>query len=478
MATPATDIDSSLSRRDFIKVGATAATAAATQAIAAPVAAGERRPNILFVHTDQQSLDTISALGCKYVSTPNMDRLAARGVAFAESYSANPVCCPARAAWYTGRATSETGVLLNGLPIQPDMPDMGQWLRDAGYESTYAGKWHVSHRNHRESFNVIQFNSAQGEHCDGIVSRACQGFLSNYRGEKPFFLNVGFLQPHDICYWIRFHYDDPGKLRYPEIEGELPPLPPNFEFDEREPETFRQQRENIRWQKVAQWSELHWRYYLWSYYRHVEMVDAELGRILDALEESKHRDHTVVVFAADHGEGMARHKNTLKGYLYDEAARVPMIVSWPGRVREGVVDRTHLVSGLDVAPTLCDYAGAAPPPKARGMSLRPLLEGSDAKWRDFLVSESSITGRMVRTADHKLITYKGDQTDQLFDMKRDPWETKNLAPDAAHAGTLRDMHELLDRWEDQLDPVPEPKGGWRSLLRKKGRRRGKAKRRA
>jgi arylsulfatase A-like enzyme len=202
------------------------------------------------------------------------------------------------------------------------------------------------------------------------------------------------------------------------------------------------------------------------------MVDAEIGRILDALEDSEHSADTVVVFTSDHGEGRARHQMVTKGYLYDEAAKVPLVVSWPGEIGEGRRDQKHLVSGLDFAPTVCDYAGIAPPPKFRGRSLRPLLEGQNVAWREFVVASSAITGRMVRTADYKYIAYSDDPTDQLFDMKDDPWETKNLAGEAEHASIVADHRKLLAEYEApfELAPVRLPAGRRRAPGKRAGKK--------
>ena len=179
-----------------------------------------------------------------------------------------------------------------------------------------------------------------------------------------------------------------------------------------------------------------------------------MGRVLDALEDSGLAENTVIFFTADHGDGMGCHKTVQKMFLYDEAAAVPFVVSWPGQVAEGVQDGTHLVSGLDLAPTLCDFGGIEAPPKARGRSLRPLLEQKPTEWREFLVSESNIRGRMVRTPEYKLITYKDDPTEQLFDMKADPWETRNLVGDARHADVMADLKKRLSEWESKLEPCP------------------------
>lgn len=220
-----------ITRREFIKG---TALGIGGLALSGSVAVAETlipksKPNIIFIHTDQQHFDTISALGNKFVKTPNMDRLIRRGTAFTESYSACPVCCPARAAWYTGRAVSENGMLDNNHKLDPDMPDLGQWFRSRGYDTFYTGKWHIPGRANDAGFTVLTSNPSHlGQHTDSVVSKSAQAFLRNYSGDKPFFLSVGLLQPHDCCYWHTVHEGYTGGNPYPQIKRELPPLPDNF----------------------------------------------------------------------------------------------------------------------------------------------------------------------------------------------------------------------------------------------------------
>jgi len=434
----------------------------------APAIREDTPPNLLFIHTDQQSFDTIAAWGCAGIRTPHLDRLAASGLSFQRAYSADPVCCPARTCWYTGRMPSETGVVLNGLPLLPEIPDLGQWLGTRGYDPVYIGKWHVPYRDQYTSFRTLHGGTGIGEHSDGATARAAQAFLMDRRSSTPFFLSLGFLQPHDICYWIRLHRDDLQSLPVPEAAVDLPALPPNFYVIPEESATFRAFKRTGDGATLQDgWSELHWRYYLWSYHRHVEMVDAQIGRVLDALEASGHAQNTLVVFTSDHGEGSAHHRLLTKSILYDDTARVPLIVAWPGHVPAGVQNFAP-VSGVDLAPTFCDYAGVEPPPQARGESLRPLLEGKASAGRGYAVAESYVTGRMVRTERYKYITYQDDSVDQLFNLEEDPGETRNLASASTHAGTLAEHRRLLSAWEARLTPAPVPPEGWHAKKAKKG----------
>ncbi len=424
----------------------------------------DRRPNILFINVDQLSMEAIGAHGCAYVSTPNLDRLAARGTSFRESHCADPICCPARASWFTGRTSCEHAVVYNNTPIRPDLPDVASWLGDRGYETVHTGKWHVPGRELTESFDMVFGEHWAGEYADEAVARSAEAYLRNRTSGDPFFLVVGFLQPHDICYWVFQNPQPPEGLPYPEAFGELPPLPPNFDVEVPEPQGTRQQgshRIGVNGRShTRHWGESAWRHYLWAYYRHVEMVDAAIGHVLDALADSRYADETLVIFASDHGEAQARHGKVLKDFLYDEVVKVPLMYSRPGHLPEGVQDDAHLVSGLDLAPTICDFARVEWMPEARGRSVRPLLEGRSVEWRDFVAAESYVNGRMIRTPQYKYIMYKGDPVEQLFDIEADPWETKNLAGESGCASVLEEHRALLTEWEAQLEPAPAPPGGW------------------
>lgn len=460
-----TGSDRGITRRDFLKLGSTAALSLACGGLTrtAFAAAGRNTPNILLIITDQQHIDTIAAAGCSHAQTPGLDALAERGTRFVHSHSANPLCSPARSAILSGRTSSETGVHHNNLGIRPDIPNIGQWLsQETDYETVYAGKWHLprGHTHFMPGFTCLSTGiGGQGNLGDTATSRACEGYLRNRSRSQPFMMVASFMQPHDICEWLRLNSRRTDALPYPELAGQLPELPDNFDFDPREPEAVRTRREGNEGLKNG-WTEQQWRYYLWSYYRHVEMVDAEIGRVLQALDDNGYTDNTLLIFTADHGEGTAHHQMTRKNSLYDEALKVPLLLSLPGHVPENHADQTHLVSGLDIVPTVCDCVGVGMPNSMRGRSLRTLLEAQSGARRSFCVSEVlNNTGRMVRTDGFKYVTYKDDPVEQLFDVKNDPGETRNLAFESSHASTLEEHRELLREWEKHLDiaeNVPGP----------------------
>ena len=409
----------------------------------------DRPPNIVFVHVDQMHADAMSAFGNRWVRTQAMDRIARDGVAFRQAYAAQPVCCPARASWYTGRTPLEHGVLINAAPIDQEMPDLGQWLsRHCDYDTPYAGKWHIPARDVRQSFDLLHPGTGMGEIGDGDVGRAAVAFLRNRKCDKPFFLSVGFLNPHDCCYTCGAS-GGVGKFGFAaEIEMDLPPLPENF--DPELPWLSAEQR-----QRVGDWSELDWRYYIYSCYRQTEMADAHVGLVYDALARSRFAENTLFVFAADHGEGMGRHGRILKNFLEEESWRVPTIVVPPGGIdsSRGRRDESSLVSSLDIPATICDYAGTPALPDADvGRSLRPLLKGQRTEWRDHVFGETDHSAG-VRNGRYKAIFYP-DKPVRMFDLQKDPLEMKNLAESTGHARTRKALEAKLREYVRRRKVAP------------------------
>ena len=407
-------------------------------------------PNILFIHVDQMHADAVSALGCEHLHTPAIDRLVREGYAFTKAYCAMPQCCPSRASWYTGRMSKEHGVVVNAHPIDPDVPDLGQWLRRENYDCVYTGKWHVTGRELHASFDVLQPQHGMGELNDGNVARSAVAYLKNRASDKPFFLSVGFLNPHDCCFPAMAH-GGPGKYAFAQkIEGELPPLPENFDD-----EYARRGRPNVR-----QWSRRDWQYYIYQYYRMVEMVDAEIGRVMDALRASPYAANTLVIFASDHGDGLGFHSKTSKGFLEEEAFRVPTLAWWPGQIPGGVRDGEHLISGVDIAATICDYAGAPPLPKTTiARSWRPIFEGRAEPWRDYVIGETSVGPLSVAVRDARYKSIIELENTRLYDLEADPLETRDLAGGARYADIVARHRAHFREYISQIELYPEPETG-------------------
>jgi arylsulfatase A-like enzyme len=458
-------VTKSVSRRELLRAGLTGAVAAAATGLAWPrdaravdvPASPTSRPNILLIVCDQLGFDAMSWAGCTDVSTPNLDRLRSRSVAFNRTHSPDPVCSPARGALFTGRMPVETGVIANAREVRADLPNMGQWLsQQGGYETVYCGKWHLSEGWAREGgvpgFTVLPTGDGQGALVDHTITLSCEAYLDHRKApaDKPFLLVASYMQPHDICLWgILQEQLVPTELPFPQLRNLLPQLPPNHSERPLAPADL----DRLQFKRFK--TDEQWRFYLYNYYRLVEQLDLEVGRLLTALERTGHADDTVVLFTSDHGDGRARHGHVQKGYPYDEAVRVPLLVSWPGHLRQPELNDRDLVSLLDIVPTICDYAGIAAPSNARGRSLRPLLEGTvGVAWRDHVVSQYRQSGRVVRSDQYKYVRQIGDPVQQLFDMRNDPWETRNLYLEPSLRDVIAEHGRLLDAHEAGLSYAP------------------------
>lgn len=411
-------------------------------------------PNILIIMTDQQFAGAMSCAGNPELHTPAMDSLAASGVRFDQAYCTYPVCIPARQSMLTGRMPFELGYRKWGDPIDPRYHDeqLGWLFQKAEYDCVYGGKLHTPGGDPApHGFRQIC------EQDDNKLAQACIDYLASEQATEPFLMVASFNNPHSICQWAR-HEDLPGgNIPDAQIE-DCPSLPANFAIPPFEPEVIRQLQHGAPaiYPTVNNTPD-DWRHYRNAYYRLIEKVDGEIGKILDTLHPSGYGDNTMIIFTSDHGDGHGAHQWNQKSLLYEECIRVPLIVSFPAQIRTSAVDDQHLVSsGLDMLPTLCDYAGLPAPDGLPGQSLRPLLEtGAAPEWRDELVVEAwpfqgdpaRTLGRAVLTANHRYIVYGwGRSREQLFDLAADPGEMVSLAASSRCQPILADHRERLRRY--------------------------------
>lgn len=449
------------------------------------------QPNLVLFISDQHSADVMSGAGYAHVNTPTLDGLAATGVRFRQTYCAYPVCVSSRASLMTGRwphelkdATEDEegagrpktkgkkGVKAEGSFSNPSGKSLGTLMKEAGYRTAYFGKWHVggvnpSPENRWHGFDTL----VDGRRDEAAATKAIE-FIAG-RHEQPFFLVVSFLNPHDICEWARMRSGFADKMGNGTVAlepplADCPPLPANFAIAADEPEivTVRRNSQPERAHPTQRWGETEWRQYRWAYARVIEKMDEQMGRVMGALKKSGQYDKTVVVYTADHGDGNAAHRWNQKMVLYDEAVRVPLIVSWPGRTAHGRVDDTHLVSlGLDLLPTFCDFAGIGTPAGLTGRSVRPYtapaarLDAGEARdcmvvsevdYRNLLPGAPLAHGYLVRSPGFAYILYSaGENPEQLFDLRVDPGQTKNLVRDSACQSVLAHHRQALGDWARQ-----------------------------
>jgi arylsulfatase A-like enzyme len=470
-----------MKRREFIK--ATAASAVGLMfgqaAWAGDNSKNQGRPNILFIMTDQQQAGMMSCEGNKWLKTPALDRLAASGIRFERAFASNPVCVPSRFSLQTGLMPSAIGMGRNEDSPQAAVTEtmvqqsLGRLFQNAGYETVYGGKVHLPSKMKglaNLGYRNLTSNMRQG------LADACVEFLKG-RHEKPFLLFASFINPHDICYMAindfnRVNGQSPidnidsrtceGVLAKARKSGDInafvekncPPLPANHAVPDGEPQCITLNYLNARPFRAyirKNWTANQWRLHRWAYRRLTEIVDDEIGTVLDALHQAGLQDNTLVIFTSDHGDMDSAHKMEHKSVLYEEAVRIPFIMSYKDKIPAGVIDDTHLVSnGLDLLPTLCDYAGIKPPEELSGRSLRPLAEGKDVEqWRDFIVTESQ-NGRMLRTKRYKYCIYdSGSRREQLTDLENDPGEMENLAEVETYNDVLDEHRRLLRAWVEK-----------------------------
>jgi choline-sulfatase len=408
------------------------------------------RPNIIFLHIDQQNTTAIGANGCALAETPTMDRIFARGVSFDQCVMANPLCMPSRASWYTGLMPEEHGQIANAPPFMDiSVQDIGPLVTSGGYDSIYMGKWHLA-RDVGKSFDMRFRGHPNGEEGDAYVARAAEAFLANREGDKPFFLNIGLLNPHDCCAWCESNPRPFGPSKRSLAQGmvdQLPALPPNHYLN-----AFPTQKGPIDPTR-GRWTDLDWRFYMYCYYRHVEMADAELDRIFSAFENSRFRDNTIFIFASDHGEGLAHHYHFGKQSPMDPSLMAPLVIIDPAVKSRR--DAAHVVSSIDLTATICDYAGVDPLPGRRGLSLRPLIEEKKTDWRAFAPScPQDGMVRLVRTVEHKLLNDRKTNEYVLYDLVKDPLEMRNVINDPAYAQTLAQLKGYMDRNEATYHYAP------------------------
>lgn len=441
--------------------------------------AGEnKKPNIIYIFTDQQHANMMSCAGNPWVKTPAMDFIAENGVRFTRAYCANPVSVPSRTSMITGRfcgafndkngnEARENDLALTIPTISDEVKNttLPAYLQKAGYEVFYGGKVHLAKPLQPQNLGATIISTDERE---GLANDAAE-FLKQ-KHEKPFYLTLSFINPHDICFMALRDYTTSAlernyvgratkeisalekSLQIPEGVSEAdffskycPPLPPNFEPQQDEPEAVRKllQIRDFRMQAREKYDEKRWRMHRWAYARLTEQVDKQIQTVLNALIETDQLENTVIIFSSDHGDMDAAHRMEHKTALYEESAGIPFMVMWKNQIKGGRVDSTHLISnGLDLLPTVCDFAGIKAVADPRGRSVRPLLEQTKTDWRKSLGVETEI-GRMVVTED-KLKYIKYDAVgieEQLIDLKSDPYEMTHVTNDNKYKTKLKKVRK-------------------------------------
>ena len=440
------------------------------------------RPNILWICTDQQRYDTIGALGNAHIHTPNLDRLVSEGVAFTRAYSQSPICTPSRASFLTGRYPSTIHVNRNGDGWFPERARLiTRMLRDVGYDCGLAGKLHLtaadgrvewlpedaygytffrwSHHPHPERFWPTEAHHYQawlGE--QGVVWEEAYNADLDSAWHVPGYCRPGIAAEFHQTTWcfneaITFvTQDHPGPwLMSINPFDPHPPFDPPLSYLERMgwshiPLPLYREGDlshQLRFRGIDHQTEdplpptsYDARRMVAAYYAQIELIDAQVGRLLDVLEATGQRENTLIIFTSDHGEMLGDHGLLWKGCrFYEGAVRVPLIFSWPGKFVAGVRSEA-LVGLIDIVPTLLETVGLPISSHIQGRSLVPLLSGTTdptahrefvrCEYHDALDRPYASHANMIRTERFKLVVYHGHEVGELYDLEEDPGEFHNL----------------------------------------------------
>ena len=419
----------------------------------------DNRPNIVLIMTDQHQAEALSIAGNSDLKTPNLDKLAKNGVRFENAYVTFPLCTPSRSSIMTGKMPHTLGVNSNEksekrMRQQDKEMGLGNLLKAAGYDCAYGGKWHA------HEAEMVKGNGFEmiGEFGDIGLAEKCISYLSARKeSQKPFFMVASFDNPHNICEWAR---NEP--LAYGNIASvsltDTPELPVNFKKSKTFPEALQiEQAASKRIYPTEQYSENDWRQYRYTYYRLVEKVDQEIGKIIDAIADLGLNENTVIIFTSDHGDGNASHGWNQKTALFQESIKVPFIITFNGTGQNKNTINNKLVSnGLDLYPTVLDFAGIPVPENLLGNSIKPILEGKKEKDdREFVVVETKFEGkhahgtlgRALITKKYKYVLYSwGKHREQFFDLESDPYEMNNLVGLNSHSKEIDASRQKLLDW--------------------------------
>jgi choline-sulfatase len=447
-----------ISRRSFLAGAAAAGTAK-----------GARKPNFLYVIADDHAGYVLGADGNRRAQTPNLDRLAAEGSRFARNYCNSPVCTPSRQSFFTGQMPSMAGVTVLKTPLSEDKPTLAKQLRQAGYRTGVFGKMHFNRASKPglHGFDTLMLESDLPREWKSAVTpkppaagvsvkpqwrpfkdpariwlnaeklpfgcyyddmpgtflaRRAVKFLEEHK-DTPFALWVSFQEPHSP-----FNFPIEYRDRVDPAEFAVPSVGPEDAWQI--PLIFRELSHAEKQGIIA------------SYYTSVNFLDRNVGVVLDALRRLNLERDTLVVYMADHGYSLGQHGRFEKHCCYDPALRVPLLMRWPGHVRQGVVE--DFTESIDVPATILDMLAVDPLPVQHGRSLRPYLEGGrHTAPRDYIFSQYLENEEAcVRTARYKFVFCTGKRSREdgyatakptpgrylrLYDLRNDPGEFTDIA---------------------------------------------------
>jgi len=459
------------------------------------------KPNIVYIMGDDLTSQSISAYGgilSKVFQTPNMDRIADEGIKLTNCFVTNSICAPSRAAILTGQYSQNNGVYTLADKLDSRHPTVAKHLHDAGYYTGMIGKWHL--KTEPQGFDYYSILPGQGRYddpefistgewnknpdfemkhgkvnkgyCTDIICNKAINFLKGREKSKPFMLMCHFKAPHrNWIYAPRFEHIFDG-ITMPEPANLLDTYQTKREYANR----LALKMENFiapsdlrvpKPKNMTRDEERHWAYqaYIKNYLRCVAGVDENVGRILKYLDDNNLTKNTIVVITGDQGFFMGEHGFFDKRLMYEEALHMPLLIRYPREIKAGTVN-SDITMNIDFAPTFMDYAGLKRPTEMQGVSFRKNLVGKTPKdWRKSMYyrywmncdGSHHVTAHYgIRTERYKLIYFYGLPLGklsainrpytpdwELYDLKNDPNEMKNIYDDPSNKPLIKELKEKL-----------------------------------
>lgn len=463
----------------------------------------QKKPNILFIMSDDHASHAMSCYGSKLNETPQIDRISDEGMRFDNCFCTNSICAPSRATILTGKYNHINGVETLGRKFDGRQQTLPKILQKNGYQTAIIGKWHLGHGGVHDPTGFDYWNVLPGQgdyhnpkmyemgvekqyegYVTDIITDFSLDWLQNRNEEKPFMLMCHHKAPHR-----EWEPDEKHAHMYEDIEI---PEPETF-HDNYENRSMAAARATMRIDRDLNEKDLKvdppeglspselksWKYqrYIKDYLRCIASVDDNVGRLLDYLEETGLAENTIVVYTSDQGFYLGDHGWYDKRFMYEESLRMPFVVRYPQEIKPGTVSQAMALN-VDFAQTFLDYAGIPAPEDMQGSSLRPLFNGETPEgwqtsmyyryWEHMSEPHKVAAHYGVRTERFKLIYYYGESLGitpfgptepewELFDLQKDPSEMRSVYHDPTYAETVKELKDELHRLQDKVhdEPVDE-----------------------
>ncbi len=476
-----------ISRRAFL-AGLGAGTACCAYPAAA--AADSKRPNILFIMSDDHAAHAISAYDGRLIQTPNIDRLAKEGCLFTRVYATNSICTPSRASILTGQYSH-----VNGVPVfnqfDPKKITVAHRLREAGYYTTMIGKWHLG--SDPQGFDHWEVFPGQGVYFDPVLYTAegSKKYVGGYATDVVTELAIRQLRerPKDKPFFMMLHHKAPHRpwepaARHKAIWSQktIPEPPTLFDDYAGRTDALREQKQSIARdlnktdvkepvpEGLTGKARTRWLYqrYMQDYLGCIQGIDESVGKVLDELDAQGLAENTVVIYTSDQGFFLGDHGLYDKRFMYEESLKMPFLLRWPKGVRAGTRQDAMAIN-CDFAPTFLALAGAEIPAEMQGVSLMPLFGGALPQgWRKSFYyryyhdpgDHNTARHYGVRTETHKLICFDKKEQWECYDLVKDPEELNNIYSDPQAQPTVSALKAELSRLKKQLgdnDLYADPK---------------------